>query len=155
MRTISLDALKTLLAANTDTVWLTLLTISSPSFSTIRLCNNTENIISRGEVYLAHPFTVVLPQEREEELPSVRVILDNIDQTIITELRQLLDKPTIVVEVVTSIDFDIVEVGPFNFNLPSISYDALTITGELSYEPILTEPYPSKVFNPSRFPGMF
>jgi hypothetical protein len=41
------------------------------------------------------------------------------------------------------------------FKFTEITYDALTITGTISIEDFLLEPFPGDSFVPSLFPGLF
>lgn len=156
MRRLSTAAMRSLFTQETDLVWLLLLTISHDDLETpIRVVNNSENVMSRSNTFLAYPFQIMLPQERDDAPPSVTLTIDNVDQRIIAAIRGLSAGIKVTLEVVCSSDFNHVEVGPFNFEVSQIRYDSLTITGDLTFEPVLDEPYPGTHFTPSGFPGLF
>ena len=156
MRNLSLAARQSMMAQQTDVVWHILLTISHESLlEPIRVVNNTENVTSRGNVFQAFPFLINIPEDSAERTPTVQLQIDNIDRSITQTIRSLASKPTIILEIITSADTDQLEVGPFEFQLSNVDYDAMLITGTLNYEPILFQPYPSDTFTPSTCPGLF
>jgi len=155
-RNLSTAAKLATFSQETDVAFFILLTISHPDIITpIRVVNNTENITSNGNVFLRYPFQITLPFEREDSLPTVKLVIDNIDRQIVTAVRNLSSPPTITLEVVTSNNFDVVEVGPFIFTMRSASYDSITVEGVLEFESILDQPYPAETVTPANFPGSF
>ena len=38
--------------------------------------------------------------------------------------------------------------------LSNVLVDALTVTGDLTYENLTTEPYPARIYSPAEFPGL-
>ena len=141
----------------TNEIFHTLLEIAHADMSeTLRYVDNTADVTSNGDVYTAFPFVVDSPPgDTDDYLPSVRLTIDNIDRVIIAELRSIDSAPTVDVSIVLASDPDTIECGPLQFTLKSISYDAQTITAELSYENILNEPFPAGTFTPTDFPGLF
>lgn len=125
------------------------------AFTPIRVVNNTVSVHKEGNVYLPFPFQINMPDEREDRMPNVQLRIDNVDQQIVTALRQLDTAPTITLLVIMDSAPDTVEAGPFLFTLRRASYDVDSIVGELEYEDILREPIPGHTFTPSDFPGVF
>jgi hypothetical protein len=155
-RPLSLAAKQSLFAQETDVVWLVLLTIEHSDWATpIRIVNNYEDITSRGNLFLGCPFMVDFPEDSEDRPPQVSLQIDNVDRSIMLELRALESNPTITLELITSANYDTVEIGPMEFSVKTVEYDALKITGSLSYEPVLYESYPSGRFTPGDWPGLF
>lgn len=156
MRTLSTAAKQSLFAAHTGTVWLVLLTIDHDELDEpIRVVNNTVNITSRGNEFIAFPFEVELPQEREESPPKVTLRLCNADRRVVQAIRSIQGPPTVTLEIVTSNDWDTVEIGPLSFSLNEARFDAAVVEGDLNFEPVLDEAWPSGTFNPAGFPGLF
>lgn len=150
------EFLKALFAANTDITPLMLLTISHPDFEQpARVVLNTEDVISRGERYLASYFKATPPLDSGDELASVTLEIDNVDREMTLALRTIQSPPKVTLEVVTNQLPDVVELGPFDFELKDVNYDTLKVTGTLAYEDILNEGFPSGAYNPSDFPGLF
>ena len=154
-RTLSSTVLAAIYSQETDKIFLHLLTIDHPDLAVpVRLVNNTEDIVSRRKTYTAFPFQIVIPPEVEGELPSVQLVVDNVSQLLIADLRRISSPPTVDLEVIVADDPDIVEAS-FNFTLKAIDYDQFAVVSQLAYEDILTEPFPEKRFTPTIFPGMF
>jgi hypothetical protein len=136
-------------------VFLVVLTISHPSMSPIRVVNDMVSIVHLGNTYQAAAFGITLPAEVDERPPQVRLRIDNVDRSIVLGVR-LLDSPaTVTMTVILAATPNTIEAGPFVFVLRDTDYDALTVTGTLSYEDILNETYPKDRFTPIVWPGMF
>lgn len=144
--------------ANTDQteeVWLLILKITHPALAEpIRVVNNTENITSNGELYLAAAFKMDLPDDTEG-VPSVDIEIDNVDRAITDAVRAISSPPSVVLSVILASTPDVIEAGPFDMTLASVDYNALKVTGTLIYEDILNEPFPGESFNPAKYPGLF
>jgi hypothetical protein len=155
-RSLSSAAKAALTFQETGEIYLMLLTIQHPALiPSLYFANNNADITSRGNTYLAWPFQVALPEEREDTVPTIQIVIDNIDRRIMAGIRSLPTAPTVLLEVVLASSPDTVEAGPFNFTLRGVDYDALTITGTLSPEDILNEPFPQYTYSPASFPGLF
>lgn len=153
---LSTTAKASLFAPSTGQVWLHLLTIDHDDLTApIRLVDNTEAIVSRGETYTPFAFRPQIPAEVDGSLPKVEIQIDGVDQTIIAQLEELQTPPTIVLEVIMAGSPDTVERGPWYFTIRSVAYNALTIRSELTYEALTSEPFPHRRFTPTEFPGLF
>jgi Domain of unknown function (DUF1833) len=142
-------------AAQTGQIPLWLLTIEAESGEPMRLVNNTQNVTSRGQTFIAFPFQIHAPDDREDQLPQVQLAIDNVDRSIVAWARTVLQAPTLALELVLAGTPDVVEAGPFHFTLRDVTYDALVVTGTLAFENILGEPFPQYSFTPNYFPGIF
>lgn len=155
MRTLSQRALESAFAAQTDEVWLMLVTIEHPSIAEpLRFVNNYESVTSRGEVYVAFPFEVELPGEDAENPGEARLRIDNVDRQIVDTIRTITSPPSVTFEVVLASQPNTVEASFSGLTLRQVEYDALVVTGTLRFEDIVTEPL-SVQMTPARFPGMF
>lgn len=155
-RTLSLAARKAVNAQETDEVFLLLLTLDHEDITEpIRVVNNTVDIVSQGETYIAYPFEIALPDEDAESVARVTLRIDNVDRKIVKSLRSISSPLSVGLEVVMAASPDTVEAGPFNMTLVSAEYDALTVTGELAFEDVLNEPFPGHAYVPSDYPGLF
>lgn len=153
-RALSSTALASAFAQETDQVWLLLLTVTHPQLTTIRLVNNTVDIVSRGQTFIAFPFELELPQDDGESMPSASIRIDNVDQTIVRAFRALSTPPLVLIEAVLASSTDTVELSLEGLTFKSLTYDAATITAQLGFEPILVEPIAVSM-TPTRFPGIF
>lgn len=154
-RTLSATAVRELLKQNSSEVFLVLLTFTHPSITTVRLVNDTQTLVSRGNTFIAFPFELNLPSDLAEQLPVATLSISNVDRRLIDELRGVDSAISVMLEVVTASAPNTLEVGPYLFDMTSVSYDQERITAELSYEPILNEPFPAASFTPQIFPQLF
>ncbi len=153
MRSISTDGRAALYAAQTDDVWLQLLTIEHADIVTpIRLVNNTEDVVSRGDTYTAFAFDLSLPATAQE---SVELTVDNVTRELIDEVRTIDTPLTITMEIVRAADPDTVEAGPFEYQSRAVEYDVQRMRFTLAYEPLLNEPFPAHTYTPIDYPGLF
>lgn len=158
---ISARARAALYRQETDEVLLCLVTISHPDLpQTIRFVNNTVDIVSRGETYIAYPFQVELPDEDPEHPPAVEISIDAIrpedpDLDPVAIVRSLTTAPTFTFEVVLASTPNQVEITAGEIDLLSVDYDAMTLTGRLEYANTLSRPFASHSLSPSYFPGLF
>ena len=155
-RPLSTAAKNSIYSQETSLAWFIILELDHADLSSpIRVVNNDVDIVSNGDTYSAFPFQVTLPDEREDRPPTVRLVIGNVDLQIVTALLSITSAPTVDLSVVTSNDYDTLEVGPLSFNLKDVSYDSIVVEGNLVFEPILDEPFPANRFIPSSFPGLF
>lgn len=156
MRVLSAAARRALSGEETGEVFLFLLTITNVGLAQpLRFVNDTADLVSRGHTYLGCPFSITLPEDREDQLGQVVLAIDNIDRSIVAALRAIQQVPSVVLEVVLASSPDTLEAGPFRFNLRQATYDSLVVQGTLQYEDILNEPYPKAKFLPSTTGGLF
>ena len=155
-RNVSATARAAINAQQTGEAFLILLTISHPNIDPpIRVTSDGVNTISRGETFIAYPFEVTLPDDRDDQVVRASLRVDNVGREIATALRSIDSPPQVTLEVVLGSSPDTVEAGPFDFTLRGATYDALTVTGDLVFEDILNEPIPGDAMTPANFPGLF
>jgi hypothetical protein len=152
---VTAAAITAINASSTDVAFWFLLTITPGSGAPIRFVNNRENVTSRGDEFLAYPFSVVLPTDDDQRVPTVRLTIDNVDRAIIEAIRAQSTPPTVKIEVVTSTYPDIVEKTIDFLYLRSVDYDAMAITGTLEARGILNQRFPRENYTAGVFPGLF
>ena len=140
----------------TDEVFLVLLEIDHADLSEpIRVTSDGVQTVSNGDTFVAYPFELSLPNNPETGISQAQLTIDNVSQDIITSIRNITTPPSVVIQVVLASDPDTTEAEFSGFELKNVSYDALTITGTLTIESFMNEPYPGGSFLPSTFPGLF
>lgn len=155
-RSLSAGALAAIHAAQSSNGFLYLLTISHASLVTpLRYVRNNVNAVSRGNTFTAFPFDVALADDRPDQAPEVQLLLDNVTREPMATLRVLTTPPTVLIEVVSIDALDTVEISSPNLRLRNVRADAREVTGTLSFEDLLEEPYPGYTFNPVDFPAAF
>lgn len=141
-------------SSSTSEAFLSLITIETPD-STIRVVNNTEDIVSRGETFYAYPFSIELFKDSDDSIPSIQLMIDNTDLTLMDEMRSMLESPKFKFELVLSSDPDTVEKSIMFLELKNIQYDSRSITGSLTSSNILSAKFPSDSYTSSEFPGLY
>jgi hypothetical protein len=155
-RLLTATARAALAAQETGEVFLQLITISHDLLvPPLYFVNNTVDIVSRGNTHLGWPFQITLPDERADTMPTVQLVIDNIDRRIMEGIRMLPSAPAVALEVILASDPDTLESGPFNFTVRGVEYDALLIQATVAPEDILNEPAIAYTFSPKDFPGLF
>jgi hypothetical protein len=154
-RTLSSLALEAAHAQQTGEVWLVLLTMTHASLTApIRVVNNNEDITSRGNVFQAFPFDIELPGEDPDSPSRARLRIDNVDRTVVNSIRSIDTPPQVMLEVILASQPGTVEVAFSGLTLREVDYDASSVSGDLVFESIFSEPI-SATMTPSRFPGLF
>jgi hypothetical protein len=75
------------LATETDRVFLHLLTIEVAGGAVLRFVDNTENIVSRGETFIAAGFTVILPEQTSDAPRPCKLAIDNTGLAIFRTIK--------------------------------------------------------------------
>jgi hypothetical protein len=155
-RSLSSLAKQSSFASETGEVWILLLTIAHPSLAqSIRVANNLQDVTSNGQNFVAFPFTITLPQDREDQPPRMKLTIDNVDRSIVTAVRTLTSPPTIALQVVLASQPNTIEATFPGFTLRDTKYDALVVEGNLNLEDIANEIYPKDSFIPTLAPALF
>lgn len=154
--TYSSSFIEAVVSQNTDEVFLFLLTLSHANLSgPIRVVNNTENITSNGNVYTAFPFNLVLPQDDGESLPQVVINLNNVTLEFIDEIRGLSGALDVKLEIILASSPNTIEMSIDGMKTYTINYDAQNIQATCQIEDVLNLSFPSELYLPSNFPGLF
>lgn len=154
--TLSAGATVAVNASSTDVAFFFLLTITgAPGLAPIRVVNNDENLLSRGELYQAYPFQLKLPDSVEDNrVPTLSLTIDNVDRLIMDSVRAQTTPPKVTVEVVTSTNLDFVERAFTGMELRNVSYNALTVTGTLVMADILSVGFPGETYDAVSYPAI-
>ncbi|MBT6048741.1 MAG: DUF1833 family protein [Candidatus Scalindua sp.] len=139
----------------TSDVFLILLTVSHADISDINLVNNNENITSNSVVFTAMPFTITLPDSKENAPPRSTVTIDNVSREISTHIRNITTPPTITISVIRAAAPDTLEITFAPLTLRNVHWDFTTLSGELVGENMEAEPYPAGQMSPAFFPSIF
>lgn len=160
MRTLSADGLRELLAQESSHVFVPALVISHPSYAaTVRVVADGQDMTYGGNTYTALPFECALAPDVDDQLPTVRIRIDNIERSLIEELRSYSDPPTIQLQVFRRYPPDWaaeLEIDGGTFDVISIVYNVTTIEATLGLEAnILDEPACAVRFDPTVAPGLY
>jgi hypothetical protein len=165
-RTVSVTMRDAMFAQESGQVIVTLLTITHPQLSApfyissdpTQVVSYTPLIygtVSRGLTYTFIPFSVILPDDKDESPPAAKLVLDNTARELIPLLRSTGTPATIKLEQVLASAPNAVEISYPELDLVSMDYEAGQITLTLEINALLFEPFPAGTFNPADFPGLF
>jgi hypothetical protein len=144
------------LAENTAEVFLMLLTFNHETFAEpIRLVNNLEDITSRGNVYMAFPFSLALPVDDGDSLPTVEISCENASLELIDELRSLVSPMSVTLELILASTPDYIEQSIADMRVSGIEYDAQNLKLTANIDDLLNTIFPKERYLPSNFAGLF
>ena len=153
---ISETALRAMLSQETAEVFLVCVTITHPAIDTQRLVNNTEVVHRAVGDYIPCPMKLVLPDQVDDQVPQVTIVIDNVDREVLRQIRLVDGVPQVRMEVILASSPDTVEAGPFDFALMSATYDVLSINAVLGYQDdVLNQQVPAQTYTPVNSPGLF
>lgn len=143
-------------AQNTSEVFLTLLQLSHPSFgATLRFVNDLQDVTSNGNTYISYPFQISFPSMGEDNLPTLTLSIDNVDQDIWNAIKPIQTPIDVQLSWVLRSSPDTIEGGPFFMVLKSVDVSQFNISGQLAYEDLMNEPFPRESYIPTLSPGLF
>ena len=137
-----------------DVAFWFLLTIKAKS-DTIRVVNNWEEVVSRGDTFMPYAFSLALPADTGEALPELLLTIDNVDRALVKAIRELLEPPEITFEMVLSSSPDTVETTIDFLRADFVSYDAMAIQMRLRPNNIMGRQWPHSKYTPGRYPDLF
>jgi hypothetical protein len=155
-RILSTATRNAVFAGSTADAFLVLLTITHADMEApLRVSSDSVDTVSRGETFTAFPFDLTLPDDDDGRPPRARLVIDNVDRSIVLAVRNLASSPIVTIEIVRAADPDTVEARFDDFRFTGITYDSHVVSGDLTVEDFTAEPYPAASFSPSLFPGLF
>jgi hypothetical protein len=170
LTTMSPEAIRAMFSPEADSDLLFLLTIYDPvNDSTVvtRICDGftkrisetADDIIygvtSRSEDFMFLPMEISLPTEQEAQAPRCSIVLRDVTKYVIPIVRTIVGPPKVKMELVLSKTPDVVEASFSGFYISSFTYNADSVTADLSMIDYEREPFPMHAFTPAYFPGMF
>lgn len=139
-------------------IHLVTVTVGTTSPTILRLCTNSVDFVSRGDTFTAagDAMTVQLYEDREDRPPRARLAFENLTGEMMEAVRSLdpLEPTTVLVELVTSEEPDVVQDSWDGAELRDITYTSLTIEGELTAENVVGIAAPAMSFDPVNFPAL-
>lgn len=112
-------------------------------------------VMSNGVPYLFMPIEAVLPSEEEEALPRSAIAIYDVVRELIPTIRTITTAPDVAMAVVLYSNPDSIEAHWDGFVMCEVGYDKESITGELTVDSDVNEPFPCFIFTPSIAPGLF
>lgn len=123
----------------------------------LRFVNNLSDVVVSGDTFTAFPFQVTLPDDADEGVPKLKLIIDNVDRRIVQTIRSLPPSPapTVRVDIFLASQPTVLEASFPDLVLRQVDYDVFTVSGDLLVDEDDREPYPQHTMSPALFPGLF
>lgn len=132
----------------------------------IRICNDNVDCTHQGNTYTAYGFEMPELDEREGDLPSPVLVIDNTDQQILLHLMDLATPPTIKKRVVWMSDPDEIVIGGprigqddhegwVTYKARKFSYNVNHVICHLTLAILANDQFPFHRVTPENNPGGF
>lgn len=132
-----------------------LIEIRHPSLSEpIRLCDNTEDLTSNGNVYTGFPFELTLFQE-DGQTPRASIRIQNVDRRIGDAVMGLTTRPKMDIAVVLADSPDDFEFDWISTELASVDGNVISVTGDITGMDFTSEPWPYLRATKDALPGAY
>jgi len=154
-RSLTPAAISAAQATTSPDVFLALLTITISPTETWRLVGDTQDRTSRGMVFTAWPFEVVLPDDAETMPSSIKVRLDNVDPRLWALPRQAGTMPSVKLEVILAREPDAVLLTVDGLKMRAATATTPLIEAELFLDSIWQLGYPAHDYTAAEYPGLF
>lgn len=165
MRSIS-EAFKRMMnSESTSELPIVLLTISNENFTDdIRVSSDPTQLlptagvrgtVSNGLEFLFCNFDIILPGQNDSGTSRAVLSVDNVDRRITQSIREARSQVFVKIQIVSSIDVDLIEIEQDHYELTKTNYDSFVVSGELSVEYYGNEPFPWARITPTTAPGAF
>lgn len=156
-RTYTSEFKSTLAEVSAPEAPLVLLTINHPELAQpVRVVNDTQDLTSNGNLYVAIPFRCTLPDDFENQLPKARLSVDNVGKelmywiensgggngSLVTMAQVMRSRPD-------TIEWSI------TMNLFNVTCSMTEVSGELGYENLFSRKAISVQYRPFNSPGIF
>lgn len=136
---------------------LVLLEVNHPGLSEpIRVVGDTEDITCNGNLYVAFPFQISLPDDFDGRLPKATLTIDNVGRELTTWLEASGGGrgATCTIRLVMRAAPNVIEYE-IKMDLTNLSIDWLKVSGSLGFEDLLNRPAVQWQIRQDTAPGLF
>ena len=140
----------------TDPVLL-LMTLSHPDLITpVRITNNTEDVMSNGDLFIAMPFEITLPDDLSQGQPRADLSIDNVGRVLTQWLDDSAggDGATVLLQQILFSAPDVIEWSA-TMDLFNVSMNSSRVTATLAFANFLDKPGVRVIYRPDTAPGLF
>lgn len=150
-REVSLTALRSMLSEQVEEVFLKIMVIEHPDLAEpLRIVADRKELTRSDGVYDPLGFTFALPNDEEENIGTINMIIPTVGLEIVQALRSTNDPFTATLSIVRESAPDTVEVGPFVFESLGVNFDSGFATVTLAFNRNMFEDmFPKDIFSPS------
>ncbi len=133
-----------------------LITVNDPAgVNVLRGAADISDVTSRGDVYTAFPFELVLPTDDGQRPQALKVVVANVARELTDVIRSTLSPPLVKFELVLSDAPDVVEKTLDFFMVRGVSYNVQSIEISLAPSDIFMRRTVSSTYNQFEFPALF
>ena len=118
-----------------------------------RVTDNSQAIVHNTNTYLPIAFQANIPKDSEGSNATATFTICNVDRTIMAAMRNLTGIPTMEYFIIRSDAPNTIEIGPWEYYLSNISFDAMAITFSLTYATYVDVNASRIKYNTTNFPG--
>lgn len=147
----------TLAEVNATEAPLLLLEIDHPDLATpVRVVNDSLDLTSNGDFYVAFPFRCTLPDDFENQLPKAKISIDNASRDLMywIETTGGGKGSTAKFKTVMRSNPDLVE-WQIQMSLFNVNVNMQEISADLGFENLFGKPAISYRYTPTNNPGLF
>jgi len=149
--------LRAINATSADESPLDLAEIDHPTFEEpIRIVNDSQDLVSNGETFIALYFRCRRPDDREGQAPQAELVVDNVGEELMAPLEHSNggEGATVRLMEVLRSDPDTIE-WEATMNLKNVRAVNMEVIAALGYEEILHRPAVGLAYRPDIAPGLF
>lgn len=146
-----------LIRTNVDESPIVLIEISNPLLTNpIRIVNDHKDVVINNNTYTSCMIDVALPEEKDREMPSATLSIDNVSRTLTRFFEQLQGGPDTKVRFMQILRSqpNVIEYN-ISLDLVNVKVTPYKITGTLSYDNLLNKQSVTRVYNKITSPGLF
>ena len=136
---------------------LILLEITHPDLALpVRVVNDTQDVTSNGDLYVAVPFRCELPDDLENQQPKARLAIDNVGRDLVywLEISGGGEGSSVHVMQIMRSTPDVVE-WEITMQLANVRITQAEVSGELNFENLFGRPAVAVQYRPDTAPGVF
>ena len=112
-------------------------------------------VISNSNNFIFVPVEISLPSEEDNSAPKCSLVIHDVTRYLTPIIRDITSPPKVLIELVLTSTPDVVEASFSGFYISNITYNADSVTCELTMTDFAIEPFPCFTFTPQFFPGIF
>lgn len=122
----------------------------------VRVINDTDDMTSNGDLYVACPFKCVMPDDFENQLPKAKLSVDNVGRDLMywVETSGGGEGATVRFQQIMRSRPDSVE-WEIDLNLYNVTANQMEVGADLGYDNLFSRPAILMQFRPDNSPGMF
>jgi len=153
--TISAELKAQFFGQESDDPFLALVTLTHPSFTTLRFVNNSVDVVSRGNTFMAFPMKLKFPMDDGESGREFTIEFDNVSLALIEEIRSVTTQIGVTIELILGSMPNVVQMTQDELVVSSLTYNATRITARIIMDNFMNTEMTSEKYHPNSYRGIF